>query len=438
MTGQNQKGVCIKKFKLTVCGAGPAGISPLVHLEEKSLLDTLLNQGVCVVEASAKIGSGTIGKYQITANSLGKIFFEILGKQTRLHSYLRKRASFHELMKYYDEAPPLPLVGEFLEDIGKFIAQKIESNPCCQIQRLTSVTKIRIREDGLFEISLSPLYQQGDPETILSEKILYNLGGAQPQVYPTLSGLSADKIINSGDFITGVFDNKLAHLLSNSSKPISISIIGGSHSGFSVLYRLKNQFGLLNSEKAKIQMLSRSSIRLFYNTRKEAMLDGYTFEDDDVCLSSDRVNRYSGLRYDSFNLAKEVLSGLYQNFSLILSNAEQSAELSKSDLIIVCTGYTHRAVELLDKNDEPLAFLYDNGCLKTNERCNPLLTDGQPLKNFYQYGLGAGLKTGGSNYGEVSFKGRIDGVWVYQHLIPEKIFDRDLLMNEVAKNPVAL
>lgn len=428
----------IKKYKLTVCGAGPAGVSPLVHLEENGRLDDLLDQGVCIIEASAKIGSGTIGKYQITANSLGKIFFEIFGEQSRLHNYLRKRASYNELMKFYDEAPPLPLVGEFLEDIGKFIAEKTESNPCSKVLKLNRIARIRVRKGGHFEISCTPLYGQAEPETIISEQILYNLGGAQPQVHSMLHDIPPEKIVTSGDFITGVFDNKFSSLLNTANKPLTISIVGGSHSAFSTLYRLKNHFGLLNNENADIRMFSKSPIRLFYNTRKEALLDGYAFDEDDVCLSSDRVNRYSGLRYDSFELAKEVLAGRFRNLSIIQGGAEGSAEIAKSDFIVVCTGYTHRKVEFVNEHQEPLSFQYENGCLRVNEHCNPLLSDGRPLKNVYQYGLGAGLKTGGSNYGEVSFKGRIDGVWVYQHLIPEKIFDRELLLNQATKDPVLL
>lgn len=399
----------------------------------------MLDQGVCIIESSAKIGSGTIGKYQITANSLGKIFFEILGESSRLHNYLRNRASYQELMKFYEEAPPLPLVGEFLEDIGKYICRKIDSNPYSRVRKLTRVNRIRTRKDGLYEISFSPLYQQGTSQTIVSEKILYNLGGEQSQVHTMLNGVEPAKIVNSGDFITGVFDNKLTHLLNNNNgKPITISIIGASHSAFSTLYRLKNHFGLLNNEKVTINMITKSPIRLFYNTREEAILDGYAFKDEDVCTSSDRVNRYSGLRYDSFDLAKEVLSNRYENFCVKQAGTEMATEISNSDFVVVCTGYTHRKVEIVDENNEPLTFQYEGACIRINEHCNPFLSDGRPLKNFYQYGLGAGLKTGGSNYGEVSFNGRIDGVWVYQHLIPEKIFDRELLLNEVAKNPMPL
>ncbi|EYU14293.1 hypothetical protein, partial [Photorhabdus aegyptia] len=34
-----------------------------------------------------------------------------------------------------------------------------------------------------------------------------------------------------------------------------------------------------------------------------------------------------------------------------------------------------------------------------------------------------GVKTGGENGGEASFHGRIDGVWVYQHVIYDLVFN---------------
>lgn len=390
------------------------------------------------MEASAKIGSGTIGKYQITANSLGKVFFEILGEQSSLHNHLRKKRSYKELLKYYEDAPPLPLVGEFLEDIGKYIAKRVESNPRSNLLKLTSVTRIKLRQDGLFEVSCAPRFQQGPPQTFLSEKLFYNLGGDQPQVHSMLTNTRAEKVVASGDFIQGMFDNRLEHLLKTAGRPVTISILGNSHSAFSTLYRLKNQFGLLNSKQVKINMIGNSPIRLFYNSTEEALLDGYAFTEEDVCASSNRVNRYGGLRYDSFLLAKEVMQNRYENLSLKAAGSLSPLQLSESDVVIVCTGYGNRNVEIVDEANRPIEFLYERLCAKVNEHCNPLLHDGKPLKNFFQYGLGSGLKTGGSNYGEVSFKGRIDGVWVYQHLIPAKVFDKDFLLNRVAENQLTV
>lgn len=340
-------------------------------------------------------------------------------------------------MNFYNEAPPLPLVAEFLEDIGKYIGNKIEANPISKVQKLTKVTGIKVREDGLYEIKYSPRFRPEASQTVVSQNVLYNLGGEQSQVHPMLNEISKEKIVNSGDFISGVYDNKLEYLLKK-DRPVNISIIGSSHSAFSTLYRLKNHFGMLNKENVKINMLSKSPIRLFYDSTSEAVLDSYNFTDEDVCTSSNRVNRYSGLRYDSFNLAKEVLDNYYWNFYVREIKSVSQSELEDADFIIVCTGYKSRNVELLNEKNEPLEFLYENTFIKTNEHCNPLLSDGRALKNFYQYGLGAGLNTGGSNYGEPSFKGKIDGVWVYQHLIPDKIFGGDFFVKEVLKSQVTV
>ncbi|PGD64011.1 hypothetical protein [Bacillus wiedmannii] len=407
----------------------------MVSLEEKGLLNSLLDEGLCIIESSVKIGSGSIEKYQITANSLGKIFFEIFeNHNSNLFRFLENKKSYQELLKFYDEAPPLPLVGEFLGDIGRYISRKVESNSNCEVLKMTKVTSIQLRKDGLYEVNYAPVFYPKESQKIIAEKVLYNVGGMQPQVSSMLDDIDDRKIVYSEDFIQGIFDRKLEGLLSSNSEGINISIIGNSHSAFSTLYRLKNQFGLLNNKKVKINMLYRSPLRLFYNSVQEAIADGYSFSDEDICPSSNRVNRYSGLRYDSFKLVKEILNGTFNNFFFRKANSVSKEELSNSDLIIVCTGYRSHKINLLDDDNSPLEFLYEHDFIKMNESCNPLLSDGRELKNFYQYGLGAGLNTGGKNFGETSYKGKIDGVWVYQHLIPERIFGKEFLESNIVKS----
>lgn len=416
----------IRAYKLVICGGGPAGISPLVSLHERGLLDDLLDQGVCIIEASSKIGSGSISNYQITANSLGKIFFEVFNEvESSLLKFLKKKESYYELCKYNESAPPLPIVGQFLEDIGDYISSRVKSSLKSNVLKLTKVTSIKVREDGLYEITYSSIFHPFLKETVIAEKVFFNLGGDQQKHYNKFSEELNVPLINSGEFIKGVYDNKLTDLLEKGENS-TITLVGGSHSTFSTLYRFKNHFHILNNDLYTINILHRKPIKLFYNSTDEAMLDNYNFSKMDVCPASDRVNRYSGLRYDSFNLAKEVFENKYSNVYLKELEEIRQDDLKDSNLIIECTGYTSRSVPLLDKNSKPLEFSYQDNKIKINEFCNPILSNGKELKGFYQFGLGAGLSTGGNNFGEKSYKGRIDGVWVYQHLVTEKMLSQNL------------
>ena len=165
---------------------------------------------------------------------------------------------------------------------------------------------------------------------------------------------------------------------------------------------------------------------MFYNDLDEANKDLYTVNTStDVCKISGRVNRYSGLRYDSFQLGKEILDSKYHNVTLIpypnISRDDYKELIETSDLLLVCTGYCNNTVPILYSNGSEMNFLKDDSTILTNSKYNPIVENGEALENFYTFGLGSGLKTGNETGGEPNYKGRIDGVWVYQNEVSPKL-----------------
>jgi hypothetical protein len=124
---------------------------------------------------------------------------------------------------------------------------------------------------------------------------------------------------------------------------------------------------------------------------------------------------------------EEFQTGTYPCINLI--NTEQNTLdsskklINSSELIINATGYNSKSIEVIDANGMEIKFAKRGGSILTNYTCNPIINNGEVLPNFYTYGLGAGLTTGDGNGGEQDYAGRIDGVWVYQHEVSNRIVD---------------
>ncbi|WP_268624249.1 hypothetical protein [Paenibacillus alvei] len=416
------------EYKLTVCGCGPAGVSPLIYMEEYDLLEPLLKEGVCLIDKSNSVGSGNIKNYKITANSLGKVFTEIFtNPQSPLLKYLTDKESCKELSHFKDDPPNLPLVGKLMDDIGDYLSEKIKSFAQSKVLLNTTVTQIHTRLDGRYDIVFNYGDSKDSSAKLTTEHLLFNLGGLQ-EFPPFISQKTASSghVWLSSDFIMGKWDHDLLSLLQRSTNTLNIAVIGASHSAFSILYRLKNHFNLIPGSQIDVNILHKSPLRLFYNSIEEASQAGYHFDcKTDVCSHSGRVNRFSGLRYDSFQLARDVLDGKYNNVRLSpVSKSGRSDEheyINRADIIIVSTGYKKNRVQIFDKDGSLLSLAMDSNGVITNNYCNPILQNGRALQNFYTYGLGAGQRVNAENGGETSYTGRIDGIWFYQHEVTKRI-----------------
>ncbi|POZ54689.1 malate:quinone oxidoreductase [Lysinibacillus sphaericus] len=413
----------IPEYHLAICGTGPANISPLVYLEEENKLDSLLNKGVIAIDKSLNVGLGALGEYKITANSIGSVFFEIFKNcDSDLFKFINKKSSYSKLKEYELTAPPLPLVGDFLSDIGRFISNKIINNSNSELCLSSQVTEIKLRTDNKFEVTYQNLLSPGAPKKILAKNIFFNIGGIQTSLFKNYKFPDGKVVCNSNEFLQGKEDEKIHELIADRTEPIEISIIGSSHSAFSCLYRFKNHFSLLNPEKSNITLIHRSPIKLFYNSLDEATSDHYPVDlTEDICKLSGRINRYSGLRYDSFFLGREVLNNIYPNICLKSVEKLDNNIINSSQIVINATGYKSNIIEIIDNFGRAIPFAKENGSIITNHNCNPILTNGEYLDNFFTFGLGSGLRTSSENGGELNYKGRIDGVWVYQHEVGPRI-----------------
>ena len=396
----------IEKYDLVLCGAGPANTSLLPDIIRIGNIRCL------ILEKSNILGSGAFKDYKITANSLGGVFLEKFNECNHdLSIYMRKTDAWKELSDNRDKAVNLSLVGKYLEDIYGYIKKNESIDDRISISTNSEVKKIIKKENGEFDIT----YQKNDETfTISSKKVAFNIGGKSKERHNSLGKIK----VNSDDVIKGVYDKNIK------DKSIkNISIVGSSHSAVSCLIRIIEQLNF----KGPIKILTNKKFRFYYSSPSDAEKDNYLFQKDDICSLSQRVNRYSGLRYDSHIFAKKIYDGIYENIEIF--NTKEASDdsvfniLNNSDLVINCTGYESKLINMKDQNDKEIELCMDRFGVVTNSNLNPILKSGDTLQNFYTFGLGSGIKTGGECGGEKSFEGKIDGVWVYQHVVPKLIFE---------------
>ncbi len=418
----------MEHYQLAVCGCGPASLSPLLYMEENGQLDELLRLGICVIDESNDIGSGNIGKYHITSNSLGKVFTEIFtNADSPLYAYLKQKDSMKQLDNYLETAAPLTLVGELMNDIGRFLGMRIKKSRTSDLLTSSRVTKIRLLQDKQFEVTIQSLHNPHAIRIITAKHVLFNVGGMQhiPDQFP-IEAREDQEIWLSDPFLREMYDERFIERLSV-GRPIRIMIVGASHSAFSSLNRLQNRFNLLNHSHCHIDIMTRKPIRLFYRSVEDALEDKYDFDPvQDVCPLSRRVNRFAGLRYDSFKLAKAVIANRFQNVSLQVADKDFSVmsknQYIRSDIVLICTGYHNKAPQIVDEQDEPLEFeKTKQGTIYTDDNYCPVTKEGRTIHHLYTYGLGTGVRSCVENGGEPSFQAQVHGIWFYQHIIAPRV-----------------
>jgi len=237
---------------LCIVGGGPACISLLCCFIRTGVFDSL-KDSIVVFEASNNFGSGALKDYQIrtnsSLNSIVKVFpnivFESLSDKTkRLIECIGNDVCY------------LPVVANILEEAGEFFKKRID------IRLNTRVLEI------LKNKVITPLY------TIEADKIICTNGGFQ-----------ISKHISSMSYLTGKVIPKNRDIL----------IVGGSHSAWSVAWKL-----IKNRHVGKIVIYSRHAPRIFCQNDEEAKRIGFKdYDNRDKCPVTKQIFRFAGLRGDA-------------------------------------------------------------------------------------------------------------------------------------------
>jgi hypothetical protein len=397
------------EFGLAIIGAGPAGTGPLLSAAKRGKLNSFLDRGVALVEKSACPG-GTLGKYDLTANSLGTSFVECLEGpfSPKLFAGVIQNDVTRYLIQNRLRTPRLSLVGQYLSLLGEALRNSLDKHPKAGVFTGTTATAIYL-DRGRAIVTCA------DRE-ICARHVLLAMGG-ECNISAELASWR-DKMITSDDVLVAGGLQKTQLLLPRDARVV---IVGGSHSGFCVtnalLYRLP-------TTDLHVTIICRREPRIFYASRSEADADQYPYAEADVCPFTWRVNRLGGLRFEEKQLWRKLRGRAPADNRVEMRVAplgDCADLLDDADLIVSATGYRMRLLPVFDRHGGRVRLA--ESLPLVDERCRLLLADGTPSKLLFGSGLGSGYRPTGSLGGEPSFDGQQNSLWLYQHGIGSIICD---------------
>lgn len=445
-------------YACVVGGAGPAGMGFLFNAYKTGALASLARSGLLVVDAGLAIGRGRLGDYHITANSVGDVFLDCLRDPALLPIFapLEHSAAFRRLRDDPHGAPMLTQVGELLAHASTLFMRYVTRHLGVEVALGTRIEKITARDDGSFQLALrsgSKAWQVDGGALVL------NLGGRQNREYLSWSlseqdlQLSHDgPLVYSSDALLSLSPAELVELFGDRVTPDTrFTVVGGSHSAFSILDNLACALDCLGLEH--LTLIHRAPIRLFFESVEEARAAGYQVDEGmDVCPVSGRVNRSGGLRYRAHQVGSDVLSNGYVSGTRVkvelLCMEDRSPAVRERleqccrepGVMVQAIGYQPCLPALRRANGEPLQVRESKGGLDSDAAGCLRDLSGRPIPGLYSFGLGSGLAANPMLGSERSFDSRIYGVWQFHHDASGRVIEalQEHLATRVPQAPAAV
>ena len=190
-------------YKLAIIGGGPSGCSVIVRAVRTGTADILCSSdeelklsGVCIIDKSGpdRFGGGRLQDYAINSNTFASKFasnvlnekFDTLPPESCKGSYFEKiknNDSCQQLVEYGNKQGSLKVVGQFLCDVGKSVAETLydypDSSSCFTGTSIDAVQRYQ-RSDGLMGWKLSTTSTDDCKKSdIYAKDVLFATGGRQ-------------------------------------------------------------------------------------------------------------------------------------------------------------------------------------------------------------------------------------------------------------------
>ncbi|QXG34710.1 pyridine nucleotide-disulfide oxidoreductase [Pseudomonas viridiflava] len=420
----------------TVCGcvvggAGLAGMGFLFNALKSGTLAEITASGLMVIDASDRPGTGALGQYRITANSVGDVFIDCLRDPAlrEIFEPLEYSPAYWRIRGQAQSAPQLSDVGQLMVEASRLVLEHLTRCYGVKVWHGTTITEV-ISEDDEFCLKVET---EGCARLVRCQTLVLNLGGRQdPQhlidslaqqglsLSPATNIQSADRLLRMNAVqLREVF----ALALASGGR---ITVVGGSHSAFSMLENLADALEFAGLEE--LTLIHRTRIRLFYESAEQADAAGYVFDSQlDVCPVSGRINRSGGLRYRALDIGREALKhgriGKTGVRVQLLQTSDGPAgafekarlALAESCVVVQCSGYQPQLPVMRHGDGSLITLRETKGGLDSDQAGCPMDQNGRRLKGLYLFGLGAGLGADPQLGSEPSFDGRIYGVWQFHH-----------------------
>ena len=412
------KGSKEKPFKLSIVGAGPAGVSIPIKALRLNLFKELCTEtlgenqvssaGLCIIDenTSHNFGAGKLHSYIINSNTFAdKFVINIIEERSNWlpaesldindKNIIESLPSAIALTKLGATRCPLVKVGEYLKDIAQLVLAKLTIYPDSQVyfsSRVNSIQRVTVNKRLLWCIVMTQTISTTSTTTstnattigcdktvtIYTESVALSTGGIQrvPDI-PLLTSLKPvdkAKVICSDYYCQQEgYDTIRTRLLSSVFK--HVVIIGGSHSAFSCAWitinRLLKDLHISGSEsgntcgggggnKCYVYILHRSAIQVFYNTKQEADRDGYR-DYKHINPHTGSIHAFGGIRGDAKQLWRSICIGTETRVKLIEMKGQSFlAKLcDDASLVIWAGGYHTNLPRILNEDNSEIKFKYD-------------------------------------------------------------------------------
>jgi hypothetical protein len=424
------------RLHTTFIGGGPAGLAPLVWAARLGKLPRLAEHGLAIVEREQKLGSGTIGRYAITSDTLSETFIECLqdSADTEL-SALREHPATLEIAAHRGCGIPLSTAGAFLNALGDAMTCSIKAAGGHILVGYEAMQSQQCWEGSWLTRLRSPV-----GETELQSRNLVLATGAMETRAPLLELPVAGKpllprfshkLMLSGEVLSNGGSEAVTRRLAR-TRGARVVIVGGSHSAVSAANVLLTKCGSIDFGRDAITLMHLRPLRVFYPSAADALADGYAdFTTDDICPVSGRLFRLAGFRLESRELVMRVLGigGRPPEPRLRLhrlveqeSYAVAQRLLEDADLIIAALGYRPNALPLLDIGGKVIPLPQPPSPL-VDQYSRVLDINGVPVPGVFGIGLAAGFVPSGPLGGEPSFRGQTNGIRQWQNGVGAMIID---------------
>ncbi len=330
---------------------------------------------------------------------------------------------------------PLARSGPFLDAMGDRIGAVVRDN---KGTILTShrVVESRRTPSGLWQSRVQDTIN-GTERNILSRNIVLATGGYQSAsevAAARVAGMAlgervGERLILSDDALRIGGMDQLRERLAESRAP-RIAIVGASTSALATATLLLKSGIPLGA--AALTLLHREALRPFYHSTEAAHADGFTdFGADDICPVSGFVYRLAGFRLEARELILRILGvgGRVADPRLAThritgdDDAFAAATLDNADVVIGALGYRPHALPLFDADGTRIALAaHAPGRPRlVDQQCRVVDVEGHPVPGAYGIGLAAGFVPSGALGGEKSFKGKANGLWLWQNDVGQLI-----------------
>jgi dTDP-4-amino-4,6-dideoxygalactose transaminase len=424
-------------------GGGPAGTAMLISASKQGLLPDLA-RGLAVVERSAQLGGGQLGSYAITSDSTAETFLSAAKDNPHAEiAALVDHPGGREIARHAGRlGVPLARTGAFLDALGQRIGEVVTAHGGSLLMQHAAL-EARQTNAGLWQTTVRDSVT-GAERTLLSRHIVLATGGYQHPgdvaaaevAGQVLGDRLGDRLLPSDGFLRLGGIDRLRERLAHRPAP-KIAIIGASTSALaSAALLLKSDLGL---GAGALTLLHRQPLRPFYPSAEAALADGFTdFGEDDICPVSGFVYRLAGFRLEARELVLRMLGigGRVPDPRLRLlrldgsCDADANATLDSADIVIGALGYRPHALPLFAADGSRIALSADapGRPRLTDQQCRVIDAAGEPLPGAFGIGLAAGFVPEGALGGERSFRGKANGLWLWQNDVGQ------MIVRQIAEN----